>query len=332
VSRLTVGALIAFCTLSGCKKDEPTPKKLLDTGWFVDTADLDAENCRHQVITHEPADADVGWYWRDFPRVYVATDKTEAYEAFLVDEDGVRLDTETVWSSAGLDFVLSFDGGLKANHTYELHMRDCREEKIVLFSTSGYGAPLTGGPNGLVGRTFLLDLVNAEWVQPAALGPLLAIYFTTPVLLGVQYADGSIVDFLGAPGFVDPFGNMTQAQEPSWDFPAVPFVDAPFFNANVDFVNLRFQGSDVPVRDFTLTGTFAGDMVSLGGGILTGTADTRNLGDLIGQPGEPGAVCEYAAGLGITCHACVDGLPYCLDLSVRDVTGRVVDDLKLQVR
>ena len=322
--------------LVGCSKDddEKPAEKLLDTGWFTDTATGEGDNCLHQVVTTLPEDGAVGWYWRDHPVVYVQTDEDKSkYEAFLVDEDGVRLRAEETWIDGSLAFEVAFVDGLKANHDYQLVLRDCAGEQVVHFRTSKFGEGLDAGPQGLVGNTYVLDLAGAEWVQPPGLGPLLQLYFTTPVLLGVQSADAATIDFLGAPGEIDPFeGILQDSQQQTWDFDGTGFNAAPFFRADVDEVNFKFDGLDIPVYGFRVEGTFASDGSEFGGGLLKGNADTRNLGVQLGEPDNPGAMCGYAESLGIRCQACDDGEPYCLDLEVQDVRGTLVPGLTLRPR
>ncbi len=335
MSRLLFPTLVAV-TMLGCggkDDDKPRADKLLDTGWFTDTGDFSGESCRHQIVDHNPAEGERRWYWRDHPTIWVDSDlNKDRYEVFLVDEDGVRVPSENVWGE-GLSFDIVFEGGLKASHGYDLYLRDCMGERIVPFRTSSYGAGLESGPAGLVGKTYVLDLATADWVQPPGLGPLLQLYFTVPILLGVESADNKTIDFLAAPGRVDVFEGIVQDEtQQSWDFPGSNFTTSPYFSAEVDEVNFAFEGVDAPVHSFFIEGTFDGDGSSFGGGTLKGNGDTRNLGGLLGEPDNPYAMCSYAEGLGVPCQACEDGEVYCLDLEVTDLTGTEVPGLTLKRR
>ncbi len=329
--------MLALIVSAGCKKqdDYQAPEKLLDTGWFVDTATGDGQNCLHKVVLTEPEDGVRDWYWRDYPVVYVETNEDPSkYDVFLVDEDGVRLRAEQKWPDEdSLSFEVEFVGGLKASHDYQLIIRDCAGERVVNFRTSSYGAPLEAGPSSLVGNTYVLDLAGADWVQPPGLGPLLQLYFTTPVLLGVETADTTSIDFLGAPGAIDPFeGILQDMTQQTWDFEGTGFADEPYFRTDVPEVNFKFDGLDIPVFEFRVEGTFEADGSSFGGGALIGNADTRNLGVQLGEPDNPAAMCGYAESLGILCKSCPDGEPYCLDLKVVGVDGSLVPDLTLRRR
>jgi len=329
---LAAGALL----VSACKKDdEPPVEKLLDTGWFVDTAAraLDPESCLSRYVSSVPEGGETSWYWRDRPYLLVATDNPSAYDAWLVDEDGNRLDTDMAWDDTGLGFTLTWDGHLRPDTEYTLWRSDCAVTESIVFHTSHLGAPIEGGAQALVGTTFRLDLVNATWVEPGALSTLLALYFTTPILLGVQYADDSNLDLLGAPGEVDDFGQVQQQTfAATWDFPLQAFDEQPYFEASVAAITLDYTAGDdelaIPVQDFLLVGTIAPDGSSMGGAQLSGLADTRDLGVVLNDDDDD-AICNYAESLGVNCQPCADGAPYCLKIIGEDVTGVRVDGLTL---
>jgi hypothetical protein len=328
--RLCMG-LAVLCSCGGGSPDRA--KKLIDTGWFTDTADWVGDACRHRIVTTQPADKATGWYWREPLELFVSTEQHERYETYLIDADGIRLPVEPEWSEEGLSAKLTVPGGLRANHTYTWHVHDCLEDAVVTFQTSEFGEPLTGGASSLTDRTYLLDLTAADWTQPPGLGPVLALYFTTPVLLGVEVASVDSIDFLGAPGAADPLAGVIQDRQAStWDFGATSFASSPYFEAEVDEVIFAFQGTSVVVNDFRLEGTFNASGEAFGGALLTGQADTRHLGMLLGDPDNLGAMCEYAGKLGIFCDPCPDGESYCLDMAVEDLEGLWVPGLELVKR
>ncbi len=332
--KLRLGLCVGMWGLTSCGGEGPAQgEKLLDTGWFTDTADLVGDACRHRVVATLPEDKATGWYWRDSLELFVSTAQHERYDTYLIDENGIRLSVEPEWSEEGLSATLTAPSGLQANHTYTWHVHDCLEDGVVTFTTSELGEPLSGGASSLTDRTFLLDLASADWTQPPGLGPVLALYFTTPVLLGVEAATVDTIDFLGAPGAVDALAGVIQdRQAPTWDFGATSFVDAPFFEAEVDEVVFAFEGTSVVVSGFRLEGTFSAAGDAFGGAQLTGQADTRHLGMLLGDPDNMGAMCDYAQKLGIFCDPCADGEPYCLDMTVQNLEGVWVPGLELVKR
>ncbi len=324
--RPTIAIALILC---GCGGDDGKVKDLIDTGWFTDTAVFDAENCKHKVYSTQPeADAD-DWYWKSPLRVLTETDKDEAYVSWLVDGNGLQIETTRTWSDEGLNFELEVPGGLQSSTDYTLNVNDCGTSHRIDFRTSPFGEPLLLGPEALVGKTYHLDLVDAEWVEPGGIGGLLQLYFTTPILVGIKVANNVNIDFIGSPGRLDEFGVLEQdLSETTWDFPLTDFRDAPYFVARSEGVTFAFQGLEVPIADFRLAGTFSADMTELGGIELSGLGDTRNLGELLNDANDA-AVCELAATLGVDCVDCADGEPLCLFMSARDVTGVLVPDLTL---
>jgi len=236
----------------------------------------------------------------------------------------MQIEMARTWSEDGLNFELAVEGGLASNTDYVLHVNDCGAHHEIPFSTSKFGQPLDAGPEALNGNTYHLNLVDAEWVEPGGIGGLLALYFTTPILVGVKFANDTNIDFIGAPGELDPFGGLQQdLSETTWDFPLTDFGDAPFFEAYSDGVVFQFQGLEVEITDFRLTGTFSADMTELGGLELSGLGDSRNLGELLNSADDD-AVCELAGTFGVDCVDCPDGAPLCLFMSARRVAGTLV--------
>jgi hypothetical protein len=312
---------------AGCARhgDDKGPA-LLDTGWFT-TGDLpDPENCDNKVVTTVPETGETGVYWRDRPAVFTATPDQAAYTAWLQKATGERIPTTMVWDDgAGLSFTLEWDGWLEANTDYVLGYQDCAAVHEVPFRTSEFGRPLSIDPGELAQRTYQLDLVGATWVEPGGLGGVLSLFFTTPILLGVKYADDTKIDLLGAPGVVDELGVVRQDPfAPTWDFPMADFTQAPYLDVSVSSIVLQYQAGaayDVPIEDFVLQGTFSADGNRLGGGVLSGLGDTRNLGPLVNDPDNPSAICYLAETVGASCVPCRDAQPYCLYVVAIDLEG-----------
>jgi len=316
--------------LAGCGgKDNDKVKDLLDTGWFVDTAVFDAENCKNKISSTLPETGTNDWYWKSPLRVYTSTTNDDAYTTWLVDGNGAQVEMERVWSPDGLNFELNIPGGLKSSTNYTLNINDCGANHAIDFTTSAFGEALLFGPEALVGKTYHLDLVDADWVEPGGIGGLLALYFTTPILIGVKVANPIHIDFMGVPGELDEFGVLQQdMNEATWDFPLTDFRDAPYFQAFSDGVTFSFEGLDVPIVDFRLAGTFSADMTEIGGIELSGLGDTRNLGELINDSDET-AVCQLAGTFGVDCIECPDGEDLCLFMNAREVDGTLVPGITL---
>lgn len=310
---------------------DPTPPDAPDltpTGWFEeDTADYAA--CPDRLQSSVPEDGAIGWGWRDALQVFV-TSASPVYAMRLTTAGGVVVPTTLTPDDTGLVYEVTVEGGLEARQDYVLEVTDCGGVTPIAFTTSDLGAPLTISPAELTGRTFRLDLAGGRFVQPGGFGEILAATFTSPVLVGVAFADRASVDWIGALGFTY-LGRVYQDGDlPSWSFPVSDFTESPWFDVTATEVQLVLGDASLPVTDFRFSGTIREHGDGLGGVTLIGLADTRYAGGAFGQPLNPDAVCSIAGDLGVDCVDCADGETYCLDIEVRDVEGDWIEGLELQ--
>lgn len=322
---------------TGCngKPDDNGGGSSLDTGWFTTTDVIDG-SCADKIVVSYPAQGQDDWYWRDRPRMLTGGANHDAYDAWLQTADGERLPTTMVWNpETNLEFTLEWDGWLEANSTYTLGLTDCAAHTEITFTTSELGEPLDTSVASLIGNTYLIDLVGATWVEPAALSGLLQTYFNTPILLGIRFADETQIDLLGAPGQTDALGTVSQDTDaPTWNFPLADFSEQPFLDVTSPTISFQYSDGtpdpiDVPVEDFVFTATISADGTRMGGGVLSGFGDSRYLGTSL-PGGDPGALCAIAAGVGLGCVPCADLAPYCLKLVATDLEAVLVPDLVLE--
>ena len=326
MSRLYAMGVVLAC--AGCPSPLDGGERLMDTGWFTDTGSGPVSSCTARVVDTLPVADAVDWYWRDAPHVWVE-ETSSVYEVRLIDEVGRITQTTLDWSDDALSFHARFDGGLAPLTRYTLEITDCGTVHEIPFETGALGRPVDGGVTSLVGKTYQIGLGEAEWVEPGGFGPLLSLYFDDPILLGVEWVDDTRIDFVGAQGYIDSFGEIGQASGPLWDFPMSEFADRPYFENRAELVTLEVLGAALPITDFVLDGTFDASGTFFGGGVLSGNGDTRDMGALAGSPGEEAAICDLAATLGVMCDPCSDGQPYCLYVELHDVVGSLVDGLTL---
>lgn len=333
-------ALIALAAL-GCKgKDTGSAQETgpsLETGWFVDTAALDsgdtqdtdttAGTCEAYLVETEPAPGDVGWYWRD--ALSARTAIPGDYPARLTTENGVDVPVTVTTDETGTLLTIAPSAPLEPDTAHVLEITDCSGPQEIPFTTSTYGLPIEGGATELVQRTWQVDLSAADWTEPEGFGTILALYFTDPILLGVQWADTHVLDLLGAPGYIDATGVVRQnINRPSWDLPAADFDTSPFFAIDGAQIVLYVDNeTSAPVYDVHIEGTIAPDGRSFAGGIVSGLGDTRTLGGTINQPNDEAAICDFAEALGVECEPCPDGEVYCLSIYATQVQGSQVDGL-----
>lgn len=317
---LVMAALCGACEM-------PEPLDLIETGWFEDDG-IDHSRCPDRVDDTVPADGAEGWYWRAPLTLYSSTD-APVVEARLTAWSGAEVPLTRSVDDTGLVHTLSFEGGLAPNTEHVLEVTDCTGTREVRFTTSSLGTPLVDGQRTIARRTYRLNLVDATWYEPGGFGPVLAGLLETPILLGVQYVDATVVDWLGAPG-ISVLGNLRQdTGKPTWDFPVADFSEAPFFQTSADTVDLDVQGFPLVINDFYLEGTFSADGATFEHATLQGLADSRYAGGAVGGAGDPDALCNLAAGLGVDCVPCPDGLPVCFEVDVRAITAVPVADVTL---
>lgn len=318
---------VALIALLGCRQE---PEKLLDTGWFTDTDPWDGR-CPDRHDTTVPTAGVADWYWRDPLRVFVATARTDAYDGFVVDASGVRIPSSLVWAESGGSFQVVPDAPLAASTDFVLRVVDCEGTTEVPFRTSGLGAPMVVPLEEMRGRAFHLNIQEATWLEPGGVAPLLTLYFTDEVLIGVPLVTPAELHLTLAFATEDDDGGLEQFDgERTTTFPPSDFTGAPYFAASAPSVDLVLTGARIPVHQFAFSGTFSADGAQIGGGRVSGVGDTRFAGVLLGDDA-PGTVCELAASLGVVCGECPnDGEPYCLPVSVEDVEGSWVPGFTIQ--
>lgn len=326
-------ALVSLMALAACKP-APEPTSLLDTGWFSDTAvgDTDTDDnteCSAQIVQTSPAANEAEWYWRDPATVWV-DGFHEVYDARVIDLGGAPVGTTLEWADDYLTFKVQFTKGLTPDSQYLLEVTDCLGTRQVPFFTSSLGYPIIGGPGVLAGRVFDMRLDEGEFIEPGGMSAFLSPYLGDPILLQVQYANEEYIDFTGTQGYVDLFGDVQQSTGGLWNFPVSPFESSPYFEIHGDNVVLEILGYELAVEGFGLTGTFSPDATKFEGATLGGMLDTRTAGALIGQPNNEAAFCMAATAFGLSCEPCNDGLEFCMEVLVEDLTGDWVEDLSLR--
>jgi hypothetical protein len=211
--------------------------------------------------------------------------------------------------------VLSYvpDAPLTPNTAYSATLSYCGGTEDLSFTTSADGAPVTD-VDGLLNRTYSFDLAAARIVSPEGMNLVLSSVPQQPLLIGVVAIDGDTLDLIEGGSVVD--GDV-QAQDyclATTDLPGAAFAESPYFRLEADTATVSVGGAPVTVTGMVITGTFAADGTYLAGGTLSGLLDTRNMGVLVGDVGNPSAACDLMVQAGIRCGDCPDGGRYCLDL------------------
>ena len=238
-------------------------------------------------------------------------------------------------TSSWTDNKLSFapNAPLTPSTSYSATLTHCAGENTIGFRTTSIGAPLEAGVD-LVGKTYVVNLDDARFVKPAGVGALLLGLLEQYLLLGVTAGSDSEIQILGASSKSKEDTDQNTC-EPSIDFPTADFNE-PFFSVGPERTSLSVGGMSVVISDLILSGDFASDGSYIGGAILAGLIDARDLAGVLVDNGliedeDPSAVCDLIATFGVLCEECGDGADYCLSIYVDQITAMEDSQTLLEV-
>jgi len=239
---------------------------------------------------------------------------------------GSAVNGTTSWAENTLSFAPSTP---LANSTqYTATLNHCAGESTIGFMTGALGGAIEDGVD-LTGKTYVVELDGARFVKPAGVGGLLMGLLEQNILLGVTDVTDTEIKMMGAISETD---TIEQDRcEPSINFPeAADFTAAPFFSVGPEDTTLSAAGYDIVINNLIIAGDFASDGSYIGGAILSGLLDARDLVDaLVGggllEDDDPNAVCDLIATFGVACGECPDGENYCLEIYVDQITAEIDD-------
>jgi len=221
---------------------------------------------------------------------------------------------------------------------------------VVEFQTGPYGNAVAD-QNELVGKTYNLDLVSADFVEPPGVGPILQSQLGDIAILFsiTEDSDFSVneLHILGAVGDSDagevsqdscsqtlgftsgPDGIVGTADDvpAAWDDPSM--VMGP------TNLTLTFSGIEATVQDLNITGTFHPSLSDMRGGTFSGRIDTRPLAPELDPEGGKDAICELVSEtVGVECEECGGDNPgpYCLTVFAEIVNADEIPGLSLASR
>jgi hypothetical protein len=325
--------LPSLALLLACK-DDTSKTRPEDTGGTVDTADTadtdtGSSDCTVTTESTSVRDGATDVYYRDtFTVSFTGDARAAGATVSLTDASGTAVTVESTWSEGNVQTSLS--GVLAPETDHTLTVSVCGVDTVVNFRTSALGSPLEGEPSMLVGQTYVFRLSDSEITQPRFLDAVAGTYLTVPILVSVVAADASSIELIGSLGELQNDGSYRQVpREPTWAFPAADFTAHPYFEASADRIVLAYAGIDIPVEQFTLSGTFSADGTFLEEAVVTGFGDSRNMGALLGQADNPDAMCDLAEAAGVTCTDCADGAPYCLYIVAEEIDAAEVPGVSI---
>lgn len=239
----------------------------------------------------------------------------------VADAAGTAVAGSSSISEDGLTVSFVADGGLAPSTSYTATLSICDGSGggSGSFTTSSLGAEVTAD---LTGKTYVVDLGTARFVQPAGVADLLLGSLENNILVGVTSVDGATLNMIGA--IDDGAGGGQDFCTPSIPFPPASY-DNPSFQVGPADTDLNVAGLSITINGLLIRGAFSSDGSYFGGGRLEGQLDARTLapllGDLLGVT-DPDEVCALLIGFGVTCGACgSDGAAYCVDVLADQITA-----------
>jgi hypothetical protein len=138
-----------------------------------------------------------------------------------------------------------------------------------------------------------------------------------PLLFGVSNLVGDEIDFLASLGELDDVTGDFVPIGSQWTFSGVDFTERPFFTAETEELVIPYATAEIPVYDFSISGTFSSDGSLIGEARFSGLGDTSGMGVLLNLGTEPDAVCSgLLADVGLDCIECPNDVgPYCIRLT-----------------
>ncbi len=329
--------LLAALAAVGCGKDEGKTPGGKDSGPVTagddsgtipgdDTGTTDV--CEGIVTQLSPGTGATEIYYRD-PLQATFEGKGTGATFTLVDAAGNPASFTTTWSEG--DVKASLDVVLAPSTLYTFTATLCDVETSTSFTTSASGTALSMAPEDLVGKTYQFRLSDAEITEPAFLNILADTYLIVPLLFGVYEADATMIHWVGALGYQNNDGTYEPLDDTRWDFPAADFTGSPYFAAQAEYITIAYSTFDIPIEQFAIEATLSSDAERIEHGRATGFADSRSMGELVFQPDNPAAICEFAVAAGVDCVPCDDGEPYCLYIVAENITAYLAEGLALDL-
>ncbi|MES2644845.1 MAG: Ig-like domain-containing protein [Myxococcota bacterium] len=270
-----------------------------------------APACEVTVKETVPASAATGVYYRAAVEFHLSSpDPLATVSASFAGVQSTSTDGTIVYYTPSAP--------LGQNTAYTATLASCAGDTEVAFTTSADGAPLAD-ESTLLNRTWSFDLAAARIVSPEGMSLVLSSVPQQPLLIGVVSIDSGTLDLIEAGSIANA---ETQTQDyclATTDLPGADFSESPYFHLTAPVATVSVGGAPVTVSDMVITGTFAADGTYIAGGTLSGTLDTRGMGVLVGDEGNPSAACDLMVQAGIRCGDCPDGERYCLELDADQI-------------
>jgi hypothetical protein len=308
--------LLAPLALLGCNGDKD------DSGSANDGADgADGGACTVELSAGYPADGSSDAYYRSDIEFNLSEEDSSA-SLSLEGPDGAVSGTSAARTNADGTFSVVFtpDASLTPSTNYTANAEACNGDASgsISFTTSGLGTATDCDPTG---ETYILDLANARFLEPAGVADLLLGQLEDDIMVGVESKTDNSIQMVGAIGN----GGTQDYCNPTIPFPEADFED-PYFVIGPEDASLSVAGVTVEISQLRISGDISSDCTYIGGAVMSGELDARVLaplvGELLGGSDDPDEVCTLLINFGVTCGACAsDGKDYCVDILADQING-----------
>jgi hypothetical protein len=307
-----------FISLAFMACNQESKPDAADTGLIgQDTAEVVTEECAATILDQTPVNGASNWFYRD-PVTVVFSESNPTFSITATDSTGAEVPVAYEWDDTRFNItILPESGAWSSSESYALLFDLCGSQPELSFGTSSYGDEMTINPTDLIGNTYLIDLASAEYIEPPGVGALLSTFIDQPLLFGVSNLVGDEIDFVASLGELDDVSGDFLPIGSEWSFSGVDFADRPYFYAQTEELVIPYATAEIPVYDFSISGTFSSDGSLIGEARFSGLGDTSGMGVLLNLGTEPDAVCSgLLADVGLDCIECPnDSGPYCIRLT-----------------
>jgi len=195
------------------------------------------------------------------------------------------------------------------------------------FTTGAWGDRVD--PAAMADASYQLDLADATWLAPRNGEAIFSSLFDGVLLLGVEGADETEVDVLAAVGEIYDDEVLQDPCYATADFDPSDFRNNPYLSVGPTTLSLNVSGITVPLQNVYVSGAFVGDS-ALADGTLDAELDMRTAADSFGGYSASDLCDMLQTYIGLSCVACsADGEELCVQLELEDITGNLVDGLRV---
>lgn len=272
------------------------------------------EPCGVSIDTTTPAADSTDAYYRGNV-VFQLDGADESSPAITLTQGGTEIAGRTVVSE-DLTTVTFIPGQpLDPSTSYAATLSYCTSDATIEFTTSELGEPLSAD---LTGRTYVVDLAVATYVEPEGVGDLISTVMTMPVLLQMTAVGGGE---LSVRGVLSVEGTTEQDYcLQSFDIDG-DFTDSPYFAISEPVYDVGVSSGTIPLYDLEINGTFSADGSYFGGAVADLTVDAREIVVIFDDLYTWEELCHLTDSFGAPCLPCGDGAEACLRVRAEDVVG-----------